>query len=410
MGTLVQNRERPHPATCLGKGKLDELKDLVDATDAELVIFDNNLTPSQGRNLEQELQRMIVDRSELILDIFATHARTHEAKLQVELAQLQYTRTRLKRMWTHLERIEGGIGASRGPGEKQIETDRRLIDQRISELQVRLKDVEDRRERMVGQRETFPLVSVVGYTNAGKSTLMNTLTGSDVYVADRLFATLDTRTRKWTIPNWGSVLLSDTVGFVRDLPHQLVASFKSTLEEARQADLLLHVVDASNPEAEQQAQTVEQVLGEIGVEIRNSILVLNKIDAVQDRTVVDVLRAKYTHSITVSARERTGLDRLGLLASELLSDGFVEAELETSAGNGKLLAYLAEHANVLERTYVDSSVILRCRVSRHWLPRLQSEPSISKITIRASAESSLLPPTVNLHPDDPSPTADPAGL
>lgn len=392
VGTLVQNRERPHPATCLGKGKLDELRELVEATDAELVIFDNNLTPSQGRNLEQELDRIIVDRSELILDIFATHARTHEAKLQVELAQLQYTRTRLKRMWTHLERIEGGIGASRGPGEKQIETDRRLIDQRISELQLRLKGVEKRRERMVSQRDSHALVSVVGYTNAGKSTLMNALTGSDVYVADQLFATLDTRTRKWTIPNWGSVLLSDTVGFVRDLPHSLVASFKSTLEEARQADLLLHVVDASNPEAEQQAATVEEVLGEIGVEIHNMILVLNKIDAVQDRGMVDVMRAKYVNSVTVSARDGTGLERLGEVASELLSGGFVQVELETSAGNGRLLALLAEHANVLDRQYNDSTVILQCRVSRNWLPRLQSEAGISKMTVRDPAERSLLPP------------------
>lgn len=401
VGTLVQNREHPHPATCLGKGKLEELCELVDATEAELVIFDNNLTPSQGRNLETELNRIIVDRSELILDIFATHARTHEAKLQVELAQLQYTRTRLKRMWTHLERIEGGIGASRGPGEKQIETDRRLIDQRISELQTRLKEVEQRRERMVGQRDAYALVSVVGYTNAGKSTLMNALTGADVYVADQLFATLDTRTRKWTIPNWGAVLLSDTVGFVRDLPHQLVASFKSTLEEARQADLLLHVVDASNPEAEQQAATVEEVLGEIGVEIRNSILVLNKIDAVEDRSLVDVLRAKYTHAIAVSAREGTGLARLGQLTSELLSDGFVEVDVETSAGNGRMLAYLAEHANVLDRRYVDSNVILKCRVSRNWLPRLQSDASISKITVRASASPSDSPSSIIVQSQNP---------
>jgi GTPase len=392
VGTLVQNRERPHPATCLGKGKLEELKELVEATDAELVIFDNNLSPSQGRNLEQELDRVIVDRSELILDIFATHARTHEAKLQVELAQLQYTRTRLKRMWTHLERIEGGIGASRGPGEKQIETDRRLIDQRIAELQVRLKEVEQRRERMVSQRESHPLVSVVGYTNAGKSTLMNALTGADVYVADQLFATLDTRTRKWTIPKWGSVLLSDTVGFVRDLPHQLVASFKSTLEEARQAHLLLHVVDVSNPEAEQQAETVEQVLAEIQIDMTHSILVLNKIDAVQDRGIVDVLRAKYAHSVTVSARDGTGLAQLGELAAEMLSDGFVEVELEASPGAGRLLAFLAEHADVLDRRYTDSAVLLRCRVSRNWLARLQTETGISKITVLPSAEPAPLPP------------------
>ena len=367
VGELVQMRGRPHPGTCLGKGKIEELKDLVDATGAELIIFDNNLTPGQGRHLEQETQRIIVDRSELILDIFATHARTAESRLQVELAQLQYTRTRLKRMWTHLERIEGGIGASRGPGEKQIETDRRLIDQRIDELKARLAEVEIRRERMVRQRESHALVSLVGYTNAGKSTLMNALTGADVYVADQLFATLDTRTRKWTIPQWGDLLLSDTVGFVRDLPHSLIASFKSTLEEARQADLLLHVVDVSNPEAEEQAETVERVLDEIGVEVRNFILVLNKIDAVKDRAIVDILRAKYAHSVTVSAITGEGLDKLGLLVGELLGQGFVEAEITTSAGNGKLFAFLAEHAEVTHTDYVDSTAILRCRIARNIL-------------------------------------------
>jgi GTP-binding protein HflX len=372
-GELIQNRERPHPGSCLGKGKLEELKELLDITQADLVIFDNNLTPAQGRKLEEETQRIIVDRSELILDIFASHARTHEAKLQVELAQLQYTRTRLKRMWSHLERIEGGIGASRGPGEKQIETDRRLIDQRISELKVRLKDIEVRRERMVRQRESHALVSLVGYTNAGKSTLMNALTGSDVYVADKLFATLDTKTRKWTIPGWGDVLLSDTVGFVRDLPHSLVASFKSTLEEARQADLLLHVVDVSHPEAEEQAETVERVLHEIGVGLDNFILVLNKIDAVEDRSLVDILRRKYAHAVTISAAQKTGLDKLGSLVAERLADGFADLEIEMSAGNGRLLAFLAEHATVDGRDYVDSKVTVRCRLPRQFLHRISNE-------------------------------------
>ncbi len=373
VGEMVQMRGRPHPGTCLGKGKIVELKDLVDATGAELVIFDNNLTPAQGRHLEQETQRIIVDRSELILDIFATHARTAESRLQVELAQLQYTRTRLKRMWTHLERIEGGIGASRGPGEKQIETDRRIIDHRIEELKVRLAEVEVRRERMVRQRDAHPLVSLVGYTNAGKSTLMNSLTKADVYVADQLFATLDTRTRKWTIPAWGDLLLSDTVGFVRDLPHSLIASFKSTLEEARQADLLLHVVDVSNPEAEQQAETVEQVLDEIGVGGRKFILVLNKVDAVRDRGPIDVLRAKYAHSVTVSARTGEGLDKLGLLVGELLGEGYVQAEIVTSAGNGKLFAFLAEHAEVTHTEYVDSTATLLCRIARNMLWRVNGE-------------------------------------
>lgn len=373
VGEIVQLRGKPHPGTCLGKGKLDELVDLVNATGAELVIFDNNLSPSQGRHLEQATKRIIVDRSELILDIFATHARTYEAKLQVELAQLQYTRTRLKRMWTHLERIEGGIGASRGPGEKQIEIDRRLIDVRIAELKQRIKEIEVRRERMVRQRTDHALVSLVGYTNAGKSTLMNALTSSDVYVADQLFATLDTRTRKWNLPGWGDVLLSDTVGFVRDLPHALVASFKSTLEEARQADLLLHVVDASNPEAEQQVATVEQVLEEIGVEIRDFVLVLNKVDAVEDREVVDMLRAKYAASVTVSAKTGKGLDQLAAVVAERLANGFVEVDIQTSVGNGKLFSWLAEHAEVIDRAYDDARVTLHTRLPRKLLWQVRGD-------------------------------------
>lgn len=373
VGELVQNRERPHPGTCLGKGKIEELKELLDITQAELVIFDNNLSPAQGRNLEQETKRIIIDRSELILDIFASHARTHEAKLQVELAQLQYTRTRLKRMWTHLERIDGGIGTARGPGEKQIETDRRLIDKRISEFKLRLGEIEVRRERLVRQRQSHSLVSLVGYTNAGKSTLMNALTGAEVYVADQLFATLDTRTRKWSIPGWGDVLLSDTVGFVRDLPHSLVASFKSTLEEARQADLLLHVVDVSHPEAEDQVETVERVLDEIGVGLDNFILVLNKIDAVEDRGLVDILRRKYAHAVTVSAATGAGLDKLAAMVAERLAHGFAELEIEASVGNGRLLAFLAEHATVDGREYVDSTVHIRCRLPRQFLHHLQQD-------------------------------------
>ena len=248
-----------------------------------------------------------------------------------------------------------------------------MIDHRIDELKARLAEVEIRRERMVRQRESHALVSVVGYTNAGKSTLMNALTGADVYVADQLFATLDTRTRKWTIPAWGDLLLSDTVGFVRDLPHSLIASFKSTLEEARQADLLLHVVDASNPEAEQQVETVERVLDEIGVEVRNLILVLNKVDAVKDRGTVDVLRAKYAHSVTVSALTGEGLDKLGTLVGELLGQGYVEVEVVTSAGNGKLFAFLAEHAEILQTDYLESTATLRCRISRSILWRVQGE-------------------------------------
>lgn len=364
---IVQFRETPHPAHCLGSGKLEELKMLVEHTQAEMVVFDNNLTPSQGRALEQAVEKPIVDRSEVILDIFATHAQTHEAMLQVELAQLMYFRTRLKRMWTHLERITGGIGAGRGPGEKQLETDRRLIDKRISELKGKLKHVENRRERTVSHRRSQQTVSLVGYTNAGKSTLMRQLTGADVLVEDKLFATLDTRTRRWNVPNYNEVLLSDTVGFVRNLPHHLVASFRSTLEEARHADLLLHVVDASNPEAEKQIHTCYQVLEEIGVDCSNVILILNKVDQIEDRSFIDVLRRHYDDTITISAATGQGIDKLSDVVAERLSGGFVLAEIQTSVSNGKLLAWLNQHAEELEKDYEDdgSKVRIKVRMARH---------------------------------------------
>jgi GTP-binding protein HflX len=372
VGSLVQNRQVPDATTYLGKGKVAELKLLAELQQADTVIFDNNLSPSQTRNLEKELGKEIVDRSELILAIFATHARTHESKLQVELAQLLYMRPRLKRLWTHLERTEGAVG-SRGPGEQQLETDRRLIDARVTELRARLKEVEKRRERQVSQRHEHLTVSLVGYTNAGKSTLMNALTGADAYVADQLFATLDTRTRAWIIPRFGRLLLSDTVGFIRDLPHNLVASFRSTLEEARHADLLLHVVDASSPAAEQQIATVKQVLREIGIDAARGVLVLNKTDAVRDRSYLDVLRANHDLAVSVSAVQRTGLDQLARVVAERLADGYVEATLETGVGNGRLRAYLAAHAEVVREDYVDSQVMLQCRIPRRYLSTLPGD-------------------------------------
>ncbi len=373
VGTLLQSRERPDATTCLGKGKVEELKELIAATEAKLVIFDNNLTPAQGRNLETATEAIIVDRSEVILDIFASHARTHEAQLQVELAQLLYFRPRLKRMWTHLERIEGGIGSGRGPGEKQLETDRRLVDQRVTELQRRLAEIEKRRQQTVARRSDRFAVSLVGYTNAGKSTLTNALTGSDVYVADQLFATLDTRTRRWKIPHWGDVLLSDTVGFIRELPHHLVASFRSTLEEARHADLLLHVVDAANMEAELQIQTVDRVLTEIGVEHDKMLLVFNKVDAVEDPSYLDVLRRKHPDAVSVSAHTGQGLEQLMQKVAERLGEGYVDARIETSVGNGKLLSFLARFAEVQSTEYQDSTVTLTCRIPRLNVARLPLE-------------------------------------
>lgn len=383
VGELVQQRSSPHPAYYLGTGKLDELKQLVAQSEAELVIVDSQLSPAQGRNLEQETGAVIVDRSELILDIFASNARTAEARLQVELAQLLYFRPRLKRLWTHLERIEGGVGAGRGPGEKQLETDRRLVDKRIADLKRRLAEIESRRERSVQKRSEQLTIGLVGYTNAGKSTLMNALTGSDVYVANRLFATLDTRTRRWEIPRFGDVMLSDTVGFVRNLPHHLVASFRSTLEEARRADLLLHVVDAANPEAELQIRTVYEVLDEIGIDTGNVLLVLNKVDKAntEHRATYDILRHEYPDAVAVSAVTGEGLEQLTTAVTERLG-GFVEAEIETGAGNGRLLSYLAQHGEVTDREYVDSRVRLRCRLPRVFARRLTiDEDLLSDTTV-----------------------------
>ncbi|MBC7350795.1 MAG: GTPase HflX, partial [Thermogutta sp.] len=301
VGQVTQRRLAPDAATFVGRGKLEDVKKLVRSLRADLVIFDNDLSPAQGRNIEKEVGARVLDRTQLILDIFARRAQTYEAQLAVELAQLEYTLPRLKRMWTHLERqTKGGVGL-RGPGEKQLEMDRRLIAHRIHELRSELEVIHRRRQREVIARKQFKTVSLVGYTNAGKSTLMNSLTHADVYVEDALFATLDTRTRRWQLPGWGPVLLSDTVGFIRDLPHHLIASFKATLEEARQADLLLHVADGSNPAVLQQISSAYRVLEEIGIEGKDTILVINKIDRIADRRRVDTLLDRYPQALPISA-------------------------------------------------------------------------------------------------------------
>jgi GTP-binding protein HflX len=366
VGSMIQKRQSVDIATYIGSGKLDELNELVQAHEADLVVFDNDLGPAQTRNLERRLGVKVIDRTEVILDIFATSARTHEAHLQVELAQLEYAMPRLKRMWTHLSRYKGGIGV-RGPGEKQLEEDRRLVGIRIQELKAKLAKVQARKEREVAGRGDCPTVSLVGYTNAGKSTLMNALTDAGVFVEDKLFATLDTRTRKWKLKGGGHVLLSDTVGFIRHLPHALVASFKATLEEARQADLLLHVVDASSPEAEMQIRAVKAVLEELGLADHPTVLVLNKSDRVPDRSYLDVLRAHHHDTVTISAAAGEGIDRLERAVRDALSDRALEAEVETGVENGRVLAYLAEHAEIHSRTYEDNRVLLQCRLPKQCL-------------------------------------------
>lgn len=375
VGTLTQKRSEPDPATYLGRGKVEELRTVIEAADADVVVFDNDLSPGQTRNLEQATNTKVLDRTELILDIFATRAHTNEARLQVELAQLQYALPRLKRMWTHLSRMEGGIG-TRGPGEKQLEEDRRLVEDRITDLRRRIREIERRKQREVSAREGQNTVSLVGYTNAGKSTLMNRLTGSEVLVEDKLFATLDTRTRRWQLPGWGTVLLSDTVGFIRDLPHHLVASFKATLEEARRAELLLHVVDASNPLATEQIEAVDTVLEQLGCREQPRVLVLNKTDAVDDRSYLDVLRSRYPESVTVSAHTGAGLDRLAEAVTRKLSRMYLDAEVETDASDGRMLAQLAAHGEVLSKRYLNGRVIVHCRLPERWLEPVRQQPGV----------------------------------
>ncbi|MGL4514696.1 MAG: GTPase HflX [Lacipirellulaceae bacterium] len=391
VGRLVQRREAPDVTAYVGKGKLAALKQMVEASEADVVVFDNDLAPSQTRNLEQELGVKVLDRTELILDIFSTRAQTHEARLAVELAQLEYSLPRLKRMWTHLSRMKMGVGM-RGPGEKQLETDRRLVERRIQDLKRDLDKVLKRKEREVAARTDNMTVSIVGYTNAGKSTLLNRLTDADVYAKDQLFATLDTRTRRWRLPGWGPVLLSDTVGFIRNLPHRLIASFKATLEEARQADLLLHVADASNPAVIDQVRAVYSVLDELGIDHTDTLLVLNKADAAEDATITFLLQ-RYAGAVTLSARTGEGLDRLTTAVSDALSRGFIDADVEMSVTNGRLLAYLAKHGEVLSRTFTDERVTVHCRVPRKYLG--QVSPLEATVTPRdAGAWAPSVTPSV----------------
>jgi GTP-binding protein HflX len=373
VGKLTQRRESPDAATYLGKGKVEELNRLANAEMADVIIFDNDLSPGQTRNLEKATGVKVLDRTELILDIFANRARTHEARLAVELAQLEYQMPRLKRMWTHLSRQgQGGVGL-RGPGEKQLEVDRRLAEKRVTDLRKQLHAIEQRRQREVAARRAQMTVSLVGYTNAGKSTLLNALTGADVFTKDLLFATLDTRTRRWQLPGWGPVLLSDTVGFIRDLPHHLIASFRATLEEARQADLLLHVADAANPAVTEQIAAAYKVLEELGIQQKDTLLVLNKADAVPDRVRLDGLMHRYPNAIPISARSGLGIENLEAAVSDALSRSFHDIDVELGVDNGRMLAYLAANGEVLSKTFNDSKVVVHCRISQHFLSRMEND-------------------------------------
>ena len=362
VGELVQYLRRPYPATFLGSGKVEELARRCAETDADVIIFDVNLSASQVGNLEKATDRKVVDRTELILDIFAQGARTTMACDQVELAQLEYTFPRLKRMWTHLERIEGGIGV-RGPGERQIETDRRLVRKRIQDLKRRIaRNLRRHRLEARTRGEEFT-ACLVGYTNAGKSSLMNALTQAGVFAGDKLFATLDTRTRACELGEGRKILLSDTVGFIRHLPHNLVASFQATLAEAREADLLLHVVDAASPDAEHQMMSVMDVLAELDCAEHNILCVYNKMDLVTDGGNLPILRKRFGDGVRVSALTGSGLDALRAHIRDALDRNTVEVEVEMPPSAGRLQAWLARHAEILSREYGAESVRMVVRIA-----------------------------------------------
>lgn len=392
VGEIVQNRNIPEAGTYMGRGKLEELKAMAAELDAAVVIFDHELSPKQIAAIEQVVEKKILDRSELILDIFAQRATTAEAKLAVEYAQLEYTYPRLRAMWSHLERIVGagaiaGVG-TRGPGEQQLEIDRRLVQKKKTVLRRELAKIHERKAREVFTRNTdFFTVGLVGYTNAGKSTLFNTLTAAGTYADDRLFATLSTKTREWNLGQGLSVLLSDTVGFVRDLPHNLIASFRATLEEATRADLLLVVLDVSDPACEIHARTVRTTLNELFEEVAQRekrdgreyrqpevIHLLNKVDLLRDHTELLVWENQLPGSITISAITPGGRGHAELVERVRAATlgPIREHAIEIPAREAKFIDRLEKRAEILDRDYLDGVVRLRLRIGDRELARLRS--------------------------------------
>lgn len=403
-GELAQNLSRPYPATYMGPGKIEELKQFCESVGATTIIFDHNLTPKQISNIEKATLRKVLDRSELILDIFATRATSAEAKLQIELAQLEYTYPRLKAMWSHLERIAGGVG-TRGPGEQQLEIDRRLVQARKNDLEREIRMVQERKRREVQQRKLeHTTIGIVGYTNAGKSTLFNALTAGGAYADDRLFATLMTRTREWDLGGGLGVMLSDTVGFVRDLPTNLIAAFRATLEEATHADLLLIVLDVSDPAAELQYQTVMKTLDELIKDVHEReeklnqrytppprVLLLNKADRLGDNQELLVWKQRDPSAIAISARDiAKGADTpyaksLADLVKAALAaaQGRVEeVSVTVPLSDSRTVSVIENRGEVLERDYTDAAVTLKVRIGTRQLAQLRSAGA--RMTIAAA--------------------------
>lgn len=380
VGTLVQRIETPHPRYYIGEGKAHELVDAVRETEADLVVFDEDLSPAQGKNLEDLLGARVVDRSELILDIFATRARSKEARMQVELAQLEYLLPRLRRMWNHLSRIRGGIGL-RGPGETQLETDRRLIGKRIGDLRRKLRDVAMARSVQRKSRDGSFRAALVGYTNAGKSSLLRALSGAELFVEDRLFATLDSATRTVALGSGQEALVTDTVGFIRKLPHDLVASFRSTLEEAREADVLLHVIDASHSDWEEHYEVVNGVLEDLGLDAHDRVLVFNKIDRLthaEEEALRQRIRAlEPIPAVFVSAYDPDTLHGLRETLRARMLARLAHVVVRIPVVDGETLAALYREGEVTERVDDDESVALTARIPAALLGRLSRREGVT---------------------------------
>lgn len=367
--SYLQNREHPDPATYIGGGKLDEIAEFVKDNAVETVIFDDDLTATQLRNIENKTKAKVLDRSNLILDIFAGRAQTAAAKTQVELAQLEYLLPRLTRYWTHLSRQKGGIG-TKGPGETQIETDRRLIGKRIAMLKEKLAKLDKQRKVQRKGRVDNLRISFVGYTNAGKSSMMNALTSSGVKVENKLFATLDSTVRRLQIGK-ENVLLSDTVGFIRKLPHRLIESFKSTLDEIRESDLLIHVVDATSPLMDEYIETVHKTLKEIGADEVPEILVLNKVDGITDTEYLAQLRRAYPHAIPASAVRGIALEAIMEAIDQKLQERYTEKKISIPVENQKVVSFLHDVAQIDELKYEADNISVQFKINRRYLGRLQ---------------------------------------
>jgi len=368
--TVTQKLQRPTAPYYIGKGKAELIKESFKDQHVTSVIFDDELSPAQGRNLENLLSRKVLDRTQLILDIFAQRARSREGRLQIELAQLQYLLPRLTRMWTHLSRQTGGIG-TRGPGETQLEVDRRRVQERIARLERDLEGVRKVRsvQRQGRKRHQWPVAAVVGYTNAGKSTLLNLLTGADVVAADKLFATLDPTTRSLTLPNRQRVLLTDTVGFLRKLPHTLIESFKATLEEVSEADLLIHVVDLSHPRVDEHIEAVDAVIKELGAFGKQTLMVFNKIDLLANNELVDVYTEKFPGSVAISARKGIGVSDLVQALQDELGEWRLRSHFRVPMRESALIAEIHRVGHVLELKYEGEFAL----IVAHTPPHLQQK-------------------------------------